>query len=232
MSAAKEGGFTLIELVVVSLLLALLSAVVYSSIITLVRTKNVLEDRRVSERTAQAVLSRLTRELENRQSEPLTDLTTDRGNRPGRKRQENDFVSLLLGRSRRLAGRDADSIRFVTLGSSASSTLGNAGIVEVEYRIEANNLAPAAPFMLLREEIPAGVDDRRVLQARQFRSILSDKIHSLQFRYRFNRRWVNQWSPRRETLPDAVEITLSVFTDSGGIDTYRTAVLLYRQEEG
>lgn len=231
MSAAREDGFTLIELVVVSLLLALLSAVVYGSITTLVRTKNVLEDRRVSERTAQSILSRLSRELENRQSEPLTDLMNKRG-RSSRRGKDNDFLSLLIGRTRRLVGRDADSIRFVTLGSSASSNLGNPGIVEVEYRVEATNLSREAPFILLREEIPAGVDDRRILESRQFRSVLSDKIHSLQFRYRFNRRWVNQWSASRETLPDAVEITLSVFTDSGGVDTYRTAVLLYRQEEG
>jgi prepilin-type N-terminal cleavage/methylation domain-containing protein len=239
---SSERGFTLIELAFVSLLLALLSSVIYGSVITMVRTKNALEERRLSERTAQALLTRIGRELENRQSEPLRPVNDEaqRGASSETQADEDgdlEAVTLLLGRSKRSGGVDADSIRFTTLGSAVASDLGNPGLVEVEYRLETLDdrfMNPNTPrtFALVREEVPSAVEDKRVLEERRFRAILSDRVRALQFRYRYNRRWVNQWSAKRETLPDAVEITLSLATESGGSDTYRTAVLLYRQEEG
>jgi len=230
----REAGFTLIELSFVALLLALLSGIIYGTVITMVRTKNALEDRRISERTAQALLTRLSRELENRQSEPLKkNKQNPSGNAAAATSggdDDSESVTLLLGRSRRAGGVDTDSIRFTTLGSSASSDLGNPGLIEVEYRLEPQ--ASGQAFALVREEVPAAVDDQRAADQRRFKAILSNSVKSLQFRYRSNRKWVNQWSAKRETFPDSVEITLGLQTQSGGLDTYRTAVLLYRQEEG
>ncbi len=241
----NELGFTLIELSFVAILLALLGSIVYGSITMLVRSKNALEERRVTERTAEAILARIGRELENHFSEPL---------RPEKKRAQPapepvdedgeadeepaESVSLMLGRAKRVRGAQADSLHFTTLGNPASSSLGNPGVIEVEYRLQQNDQFAAAgglmgppTFTLIREEAPAGVEDIKVVDPRRFRAALTDRVRSLQFRYRVNRRWINQWSPRRDNFPDAVEITISLATDSGSADTYRTAVTLFRGDD-
>lgn len=235
MRGKHEAGFTLIELSFVALLLALLGAIVYGTITTMVRTKNALEERRVSERTAEALLTRISRELENRYAEGLRKkkkAVSEQDSSTEQSSDEAETVSMLLGRSLKIRGNDADSIRFITLGNPGSTIMGNSGVIEVEYRLEPGPAGQAGRelFNLVREEVPADLRDEKALLARDYKIVLSDHVRSLQFRYRFNRRWVNQWSNRRENLPDAVEITLVLATESGGSDTYRTAVSLFRPE--
>ncbi len=240
----SEAGFTLIELSFVALLLALLGSIIYGSITTLVRTKSVIESGRVGQRTAEAVISRISRELENRYAEPLR--ARNAANKAAAQSPNSsadpdvDEVSapLLVGRTRRVQGVSADSIRLVTLGNPASSEMGNPGLIEVQYTLQsipnpqgASGANSAPLFSLIREEGPADVENQKIFDARTFRQVLSDKVRSLQFRYRFNRRWVNQWSTKRETFPDAVEITLSMANENGGSQVYRTAVSIYRSDE-
>jgi len=198
----------------------------------------VIESGRVGQRTAEAVITRISRELENRYAEPLRAKNAAKKSSTTAPPSPDDPVDdttapLLLGRTRRVQGVSADSIRLVTLGNPASSELGNPGLIEVQYSLQPipNPLNAGPLFSLVREEGPADVEDQKIFDARTFKQVLSDKVRSLQFRYRFNRKWVNQWSTKRETFPDAVEITLSMATESGGSQIYRTAVSIYRADE-
>jgi len=233
----------------VALLLALLGSIVYGSITTLVRTKSVIESGRVGQRTAEALITRISRELENRYAEPLR--SKNAASQAGASSAgatttappDDDAAPLLVGRTRRVQGVSADSIRLVTLGNPASTEMGNPGLIEVQYSLQSipntadtgslnpGSLYTGPMFSLVREEGPANVEDQKTFDARTFRQVLSDKVRSLQFRYRFNRRWVNQWSTKRETFPDAVEITLSMASEGGGSQIYRTAVSIYRADE-
>jgi prepilin-type N-terminal cleavage/methylation domain-containing protein len=240
-TADRERGFTLIELSFVALLLALLGSIIYGSITTLVRTKNVLESSRVAQRTAEAVMTRISKELENRYAQPLRSVDNERkASRTSGGDADDEITensSLLIGRTRRIQGVNADSIRLVTLGNPGSANLGNPGLIEVQYSLsqinnpQVNSLGTGPLFSLIREEGPADVEDQRIFNSRTFRQVLSDRVRSLQFRYRFNKKWVNQWSTKRETFPDVVEITLGMAGDSGGDVTYRTAVSIYRADE-
>lgn len=217
-----------------ALLLALLGSIIYGSITTLIRTKNVIESSRVGQRTAEAIISKISRELENRYAEPLRAKSDNVAKESDSDSGEDELSSpLLIGRSRKVQGESADSIRFVTLGNPASSQMGNPGLIEVQYslRQNSNTYNGEHVFSLVREEGPASVDNQKIFDLRTFQQILSDRVRSLQFRYRFNRRWVNQWSTKRETFPDAVEITLSMANDGGGSQIYRTAVSVYRADE-
>jgi len=228
----------------VALLLALLGSIVYGSITTLVRTKSVIESGRVGQRTAEALITRISRELENRYAEPLrSKKAATQVGATTTAPPDDDAAPLLVGRTRRVQGVSADSIRLVTLGNPASTEMGNPGLIEVQYSLQSipntadngslypGSLYTGPMFSLVREEGPANVEDQKTFDARTFRQVLSDKVRSLQFRYRFNRRWVNQWSTKRETFRDAVENTLSMASAGGGSQIYRTAVSIYRADE-
>lgn len=236
---SSEAGFTLVELIFVSILLVILSAVLYGTLTGIIRTKTALESTRRADRTAEYVLSRLTRELSNRAAVALS----VPGDNSQIRRRQADAEKYLLGKSRRIAGRDADTIRFTSVGSGQTmmGATDNVGIVEIEYRLEpiegeASEAITSFSdddqrFALVRIEIPARAPSDEIREQRRLATTLTRDLYSLQFRYRRNGKWINEWSQKRDGFPEGVEITVGVRGATGTIEKYRTAVATILEDE-
>lgn len=227
MKRFSAAGFTLVEVAMVTLLLAMMAGILYGSLRSIVRTKTQIESQRAVMRTAEYVISRITRELTNRLDQPLAtaEAAAPKVSLRGKNRRENDV--------------DSDLIRFVSLGAGQVlyEGLTNFGAVEVEYRLEEageGEQITSGPsgkrLVLVREEVPA-VDNKDIREKRRIVFPLSENVAELNFRYRHNGRWLDEWSEKRQTLPDAVEVTIGVPTASGAVERFRTAVSLFRAEQ-
>ena len=215
LAKTNERGFTLAEVAIVTVLLAMLSGVIYSSFASITRTKEKLEAERAITRTGQYVIQKITRELQNRGEEPLAGYTND---------------IYLFGKNQQLNNRDADIIVFTSNGAGQALFEGsrNFGLVEVSYRIvEEQSAAGGMKRRLMREERPTGISDPKLLAQRTVSFPVSELVTSLNFRYRYRNRWLDDWNESRvQLLPQAVEVTIRVEDGIGTSETFRTAIAL------
>ena len=217
--ARGEAGFTLVEVAMVTVLLALLSGVIYSTLSGIVRTKEKLESERAITRTGQYVIQRLTRELQNHANVYLLNVGVD------------DMS--LFGRNGQLGGSDSDIIAFVSnnAGQTLSEGGRNVGAVQLSYRLVESQGQDGRPRrQLIREERPAGISDPNILRERTIAFPISDLVTQLNFRFRRGTEgpWLDEWRNRPDKVPDAVEITIRVEDWVGTGETFRTAVRLPR----
>ncbi len=230
-----ETGFTLVELLVVSLMLALLSGILYGTISGILRGRSIILGEESTARSAQYVLERMTRELTARVAVPLSD---PEGSSNTSQRQ---YIRASKSTS---SSEGVDRIRFVSsnAGQQSFNDVQNFGLLEVEYRLadpqrgedyeelepEERQLA-ADDKVLLREESPADVERDETIKARDLVFPMAEKVRGLQFRFFKDGKWSDIWQPNRAALPEAIEITLQLRSDGENIDTYRTAIALSRQ---
>lgn len=237
-SIAQDRGFTLIELLLVSVLLALLSAILYSTINGIIRGSSLIEEQRVMTRTGQFVLERMTRELSAR---ALIALNSEKSNSeaPG-----NPFGiqprHAMIGIDKKLGHSQADIIRFVstTSGQAGQGAVQNFGLLEVQYALGEMddsylpNLKAHADkdrYVLLRREAPANVQNQELLKQRTYTIPLAENVVGLNFRYMKDGAWQEQWQDPGLRLPEAVEITLRLASEtSEQTALFRTAVLISR----
>ena len=222
-----EKGFTLVEVVVVSVLLALLAGILYGTLTGIMNAKNSIEQQRDSLRTARSVLLRVTRELNGIISENLV-FSTKNTNKPPEGKP-------FLGRDGRGGDGDDDSISFVTT-SGAQAVMGgisNYGNIQISYRLEEDpdkiycnpDIEDIETYVLVREESPAGLADEKVLKKRRVIFPIAADITSLNFRYLKNKKWQTQWGEKEKELPDAIEITIKI-ASRRNVETFRTAIAL------
>lgn len=231
-----QGGFTLLEVVVVTMLLMLMGGILFGTVASFIRGRSFVLDGRSNQRTATLILSRMNREFlsmvpENLSSEALEQAGEATGNIT-----QQRFV---LGSDNSGTKSALDTIRFISEGSGQAVIGGrsNHGRVEIEYRLadsdsqEAESFGEESPgkadqrtYVLVREEQPAGVDNKDVLKARRIVVPLAENVHSLNFRYRLGDRWFDAWRGRQLGFPDVIEVELQLVSERGELETYRTAV--------
>lgn len=226
----RSYGFTLAEVVVVSLLLAIVSSVIYTSLSSIMRSKETIDTRRESARTARFVLTRMSNELRSSVSESLEFETGLENQQPEPVSATNKRVSF-LGINSGEGTKAKDSIHFIALNSQQPvfGAIGNYGMVQISYRLEERQgqkleIGETESYMLIREEVPALVEDKDAIKARRITYPIADNVAFLNFRYYEEGNWDDQWKDGRGRLPSAVEITLGVKGPDGSLDSFRTAV--------
>jgi type II secretion system protein J len=223
-----QKGLTLVEMVVVTLLLALMGSILYSSLNGISTAKEAIQSQRQSARTARFVLGRMSRELRGALAEPLY-LQQEEVNGSGMRRQ-NPF---LVGENAKKDGEGSDALQFVS-SSGAQAVYGamsNYGHVQIRYGLVENPDEERVNqdlrrFLLIREETPAGVEDDDIIEKRRIVFPLANNISSLNFRYFSDGEWKDKWDDADSGLPEAVEISLLVLGPSGIPDSYKTAVAI------
>lgn len=222
----KEQGLTLVEMVVVSLLLAIMGSVLYSSLNGIGQAKEAIQANRQSTRTARFVLGRISRELRGALAEPLYIQEDTEDSQP---RKRNPFLVGENSKKGTIPG--SDSLEFVSSSAAQAtySPMANHGHVQIKYRLVANpDVKPGeAEFqqhLLIREETPAGVKDQKTIDKRKVIFPIANNISSINFRYYSNGEWKTQWTNTESGLPEAVEIALITTSSNGTADTYKTAV--------
>lgn len=220
----NENAFTLIELIAVTALLAIMATILYKTLSNIQRSIRLIDNQRSAGRTAQIVLTRLSRELASCYQKPLgTDVATPPPNPPPFPQSS----SMLIGTGKDSGKTQSDSIRFVTEGIS-DANVGNPGVVEVTYQL--TEIEGSRGNVLIRDEVPWGVIDKETVKKHHLSWPIAENIVLLNFRYYQQQDgWKNEWKAPR--LPLAVEITLQVKGDNGKIETYKTAIALTKKQK-
>ena len=131
----SEKGFTMLELIVVSALLALMSAILYGTLNGIMRGQSLVSSGRTDYRVARYVFNRLGTELSSRMAEPLAaDKNASSSGTPFRASRR----AYMFGQNKQSGSADTDSLRFVSAGAAQQIVGGggNHGLVEIEYRLE------------------------------------------------------------------------------------------------
>lgn len=219
-----ERGFTLIEILTVTALLALLSAILYGSFTGIVRSRNGVEQQRVLTRAASMTLERLSRDISSipLNGVPLTALEITSG---GDKLSTRNIQQYIKGVNSVSGDLPADSLRLTTLGGGVPQFEKpvNFGLVEVEYELKTDDNGKTT---LYRTEYPGYVKEKETLVERKVTTPLSSDIIGLDFRYFQLDNWLDEWASRGSALPQAIEVTLYMKTAIGQMRYYRTAIAL------
>lgn len=231
--SSPTGGFTLVELLLVVTLLAFMGSILYGSLSGIIRSRNLIDQHRRNDQIGRFVIGKLSHELLNRLAEPLTRTQSSEGEETPR----SSLSSFMIGKRSEGTEGNRDSLRFLC-SQGALAVIGgkaNYGVVEIEYRLEepkgkrftgdlTQETSNPTGLVLIREELPAGLRDKKLIEESRSSVAIADGISSLQFRYYFGGKWLNQWSAGQTKLPDAVEITLEVDSSGKSKSVYRTAV--------
>jgi hypothetical protein len=110
--------------------------------------------------------------------------------------------------------------------SDFSSNFGN---VQIEYKLQ-QGITPKkdkddAPktYWLTRTEIPAGTQNKKLVESRRFEYPIAKNVSSLNFRYLGLGNWRDEWGSGDNNLPKAIEISIGLVDSEGNIEILRTA---------
>jgi len=238
--AKREGGFTLIELIAVTVLLALLGSIVYKTLDGLMQSKQIIEDQRSARVGIRYVLSRMMKELSSRQAYSIGNFLFGEGNEKSTSRYSNRVY--FLSKNETDGNSDKDSLRFISGApvDSPSTPYGRNGVVEITYRLERMEIPFGkerpndgfGSYILVREEIPSGLPDKDVRDERKVVWPIAENVIGLNFRFRKRDKWLEEWKMNDRGFPEAVEITLKFRGARGRIETFRTAVAIEKRRRG
>ena len=212
---ASEKGFTLIELIIVSVLLAILGGLLYRTINGVIQAKNIVESEIEATSRAQFILEKIGRELS---SVNLGALNLSNG-------------SGSLGLSNVIFLGQKDRITFNTSagGQIINGRNNNYGSVQVSYYLESESkeFSGRKTFKLIREELPSGITDEKTVEMRRSSTTVINSVEKIAFRFYSRENWADTWD--QPNLPEAVEILLLLKDIENTTKAYKTAYSLGRQ---
>ena len=223
----RERAFTLIEVVIAISILSIIVGITYLSLRSIVLVKVTLDDRRDSDRIAQAILNRLSKELQLAFSGIPLLLHPDES-----KQSQLTSKIKLLGEPKSLStGERGDTISFVALEGGQYLPDGGAhsGVVQITYHVEPDPDNPESKtFYLVRNETPVIRPEERAKQKTMIFPVTKNLV-SLSFRY-FDREadaWTDQWGNEGHVnLPPMIEFSFKISSPRGDVDTFTSAVAL------
>ena len=244
-SLDNDSGFTIIELLAVTVLLALMSTILYSSLSAVLNGRELVSARKKVMLTAEHIFSQLGSDLAAREAITLDESSTQNST--------NTNPTLASGFSgfgvrKFMSAEDAtkseaaaDTLKFVThsFPITVVSKVRNFGLIEVLYKLEElprdlekpNQDTPT--FRLLRQEIPAAVLEKKTREYHQATHILADSIIDFNLRFLIQGKWSDKWSASGgRAYPEAIEITLGILDEEQNPHRFRTAIAVSKQPQG
>jgi hypothetical protein len=202
-------------------------SVAFSALTQISRTKRALDDERDATLVANAVLTRMTRELQLISSQEK--LLPPAGSSGKAYPKEVNVI----GESKNLSGGESgDSITFMAsdAGQYVPDGLTHAGVVQITYRVEKDPQAPTggdSTFYLVRDEVPAiRPPDKAYAKIMTF-PITRDLV-GLRFRYFDGKSWRSDWDENQKKLPMLIRFTVKIRSPAGKVYTYTTMVPVRR----
>ncbi len=224
-----HNGFTLIEIVISIAILAVIMSVTYSAMTQIIRSKNVLDDRRELNSMAYAVLNRMVREFQLAYSG--IGLLPNKGDVDGKQRPGN--VNLIGEPISLSNGKHGDKVTFMALEGGQYLPDGgtHSGLVQLTYRVEENPDAANSEtqtYLLIREETPVIRPFDKAFGKTMIFPII-DRIVSLEYRYYDSEeeKWVSEWKENENPgLPTQLELRLELLSPNGELNSFVTTVPL------
>jgi prepilin-type N-terminal cleavage/methylation domain-containing protein len=222
-------GFTLLEITMALSLLSFIAILGYSTVFSLVESKKVLDDQRDARFIANAVLSRLTRELQSAFSGVPLLPSRDSVNLANAQPQQSIN---LIGKEETLPnGEPGANIRFVALEAGQYLPDGgtHSGLVQIEYRVAEDPDDPTRQrYILVRDETPVTRPfDKAYAKTMTFP--ITKELISFRLRYYDpgDEQWVTEWgSEGRVKLPGAIEFSVTLRSQAGVLSRFVSAVPL------
>jgi type II secretion system protein J len=230
----RARGFTLVEVVISVAILVVLATIGYGAMRQILITKNLLDDERDVALIQNAVLNRLTRELQLAVALESSPLLPDRDQLS----KKNPARLAMKSTSDQLSnGNAGDSLTFLALegGQYLPDGGGHTGLVQITYRVaeDPDNPNPSeGPYLLIREETPYLRPAERAYK----KSMIFPVCKNLQaLRLRFfdadEDAWTSTWgSESRQGLPALIKFSLQFSSPSGRLSTISTEVALRQSD--
>lgn len=209
----RQRGFTLVELVIAVSILSIVLTVAYSTLSYVIRTKKLIDDRQEIAAIANAVLLRMSRELQLAADIDL--LPPPSGHPPGR------TVPPLRGTKKNLEANRGDTIEFMAQegGQYIPEGLANTGTVMIRYRVEKDPDSPKgspSSYLLIRDEVP---DIRPPSKAweKLMTFPIAKNVVRLEFTYynESEQKWADEWDPTTKILPSLIRMVLTIRSPAG-----------------
>jgi type II secretion system protein J len=205
-STSGTSGFTLLELLLAVVLLAIVAATVYASFRATTSAIDRSTQQGASAQAARVILSRLADELTSTEWSP--------------DRQETEFV----GASEEENSLSTSRLAFTSRSHTWYPTQPPAvEMATIGYELDRGSHG----LQLWRTEL----SDPFLLSGAPERVMMTDRLTDLQFRFYAKGEWVTEWdASKRHELPDLVEIVLTFLSvDQGPQEEFRTLVSLPTQ---
>lgn len=227
-SHSTKNAFTLIEVVIAITIVAIMTTIIFSAVSKISRVKQTLDDQRDAAMIANALLTRLTAELQR--------ITTDEKLMPLKSQLDMPFPANthVYGQNQKLASdTQADEITFVA--KDANQYIPNqaalSGVVQIRYFVaqdpdRRSSTTDGAPiYSLIRHEAPV-LNDPQVAYQHELIFPITHQLAGLNFRYlnRDEARWEDEWDRGKGQLPDVIALTVKIRSPLGRLFSYMTSV--------
>ncbi|MBS2029041.1 MAG: prepilin-type N-terminal cleavage/methylation domain-containing protein [Deltaproteobacteria bacterium] len=224
--AAKNAGFTLMEVMIAVAIVSIMGGLIYASFGPMLRAKEVIEAESEHYRGIQVALTRMSREIS------MAFMSNDFDHT--RWRDKSDMPTFFSGDSEQLSFTAfAHQRRYKDAKESDQAVF--------EYRVGRNpeaELGESTHDVLIRRENPlleAETDSCKRGGGRSddcgVEMVLSDDVKKIKFEYYDDNRheWVEEWDTRRERdrLPERVRITITSVDENGKDINYSTEARLF-----
>jgi prepilin-type N-terminal cleavage/methylation domain-containing protein len=227
-------GFTFLEVVIAISILAVIMGTTYSALNQIIRAKKILDDSRDGKAIADALLTRLLRELQLALAEQPVMPPKKQLNQPipGAPR-------LTATRSEK-QGRSFAELTFVTKGSRQLLPDGTrqADIVQISYKtVESISQNASDPqLMLIREETPY-IRPFEEAYKRTISFPVANDLLSFEFLFfdEDTSQWIINWPPKsaaRPKLPAMIQLLFKIRSPLGAQQTYSTVIYLPASQVG
>ena len=222
----EQSAFTLVELVIALGIFGIIMTVAYLSLTSLTESKQALDDTRDNRFVADAVLGRMTRELQLAFAglplmPPQDNLSTP-----------NSSKVCLIGEQGSLSNGEAgDRIEFLAMegGQYLPDGGSHSGVVQISYRVELDPERPAGgqdSYLLIRQETPYIRPFDKAYEKTMVFPVVKN-IVAMRFRYLLPNEdsWAEEWGKdTRINLPRLLEFTIKLRSPKGTIETFTTSV--------
>lgn len=226
----SEDGFTLIEIVIALAIFGILMTIGYSTLSSILSAKSTLDDTRDLRAISDAVLGRLSRELQLAVTGVA--LIPEQGSFD---KPNSSKVNLIGEQDQIEGGLDNSSIKFLALEGGQYLPDGgmHAGIVQVGYRVAKNpdflvtgNVKET--YLLIRQELPYIRPFQKAYdKAMNFPVIDNLLSFKLWFFEDETNSWVSTWgTEKRLGLPRMVKFELQLQSPKGRVETYTSVIPL------
>ena len=227
-------GFTFLEVVIAISILAVIMGTTYSALNQIIRAKKVLDDARDGKAIADALLTRLLRELQLALAEQPVMPPKKQINQP------IPGAPRLTAIRTEKQGRSFAELTFVTKGSRQLLPDGSrqSDIVQISYKTaESFNQSGTEPqLMLIREETPY-IRPFEDAYKRTISFPVANDLLSFEFLFfdEDTTQWIINWPPKsaaRPKLPAMIQLLFKIRSPLGGQQSYSTVIYLPASQVG